>query len=150
LVGFGRRRLELLGDRGHVARVLQELLEDRPLTLTDGAAERRRLLIGHVELRHRRGCQRLGDLARRRVGVDAQRHLLVECAGAGVLPVATSTLSTDVAKSVCSAPDVPPAMLLLSPITCAIVFRAAITDGSVHLIVWAVSSSYLAGPAWRR
>src|SRR5919201_4650399 len=42
---------------------------------------------------------------------------------------------TDVLKSVWSAPDVPPAMSPLSPITCAIVFSAVITDGSVHLIL---------------
>src|SRR3954468_22022012 len=60
-----------------------------------------------------------------------------------------NTFETDVGKSVCSAPDVPPAMLLLLrsvPIVCS----ALTTDGSVHFIVWCDSLSYFAGPACRR
>ena len=60
------------------------------------------------------------------------------------------TLFTDVGKSVWTAPDVPPAMFAELPTTCAIVFSAAATDGSVHLILCAESSAYFAGPAWRR
>ena len=60
------------------------------------------------------------------------------------------TLLTEVGKSVCTAPDVPPAMFAELPITCAIVFSAAVTDASVHLILWADSSAYFAGPACRR
>ena len=60
------------------------------------------------------------------------------------------TLRTEVGKSVCSAPDVPPAMLSVSPRTWPIVFSAVFTDGSVHLILWVDSWSYFAGPAWRR
>ena len=60
------------------------------------------------------------------------------------------TFDTDVGKSVCSAPDVPPAMFDVSPRTCAIVFSAALTDGSVHLILCVGSWSYFSGPAWRR
>src|SRR6266851_4550404 len=44
------------------------------------------------------------------------------------------------------APEVPPARLDEFPITCAIVFIAVITEGSVHLILWAVNASYFAGP----
>src|SRR5436309_7391008 len=49
LVGRCRCRLELLLDAGHVTRALQEVLEDPPLALAGGGAERRRLLVGHVE-----------------------------------------------------------------------------------------------------
>src|ERR1700733_8121535 len=41
--------LELFLDAGHVARRLQEVLEDPPLALTGGGAEGRRLLVRHVE-----------------------------------------------------------------------------------------------------
>ena len=57
---------------------------------------------------------------------------------------------TEVLKPVCSAPDVPPAMLPLFPTTSAIAARAAFTDGSVHLIVCAVSAWYFACPNVRR
>src|SRR5262245_39576449 len=59
------------------------------------------------------------------------------------------SLLTEVGKSVCSAPDVPPAMLPESPRTCAIALSAAFTDTSVHLSVCEDSLSYLAGPAVR-
>src|SRR4051794_27137303 len=57
---------------------------------------------------------------------------------------AWKTWSTLVGKSVCSAPEVPPARFWVSPRTWAMVFSAAITDGSVHLMVWFVSWSYFA------
>src|SRR3978361_306469 len=60
------------------------------------------------------------------------------------------TLFTEVGKSVCSAPEVPPKMLPDALKTCAIVFSELITDGSVHLIAWVESWSYFAAPAWRR
>ena len=41
-------------------------------------------------------------------------------------------------------------MFDVSPRICAIVFSAAFTDGSVHLILCVASWSYFAGPAWRR
>src|SRR4030088_439257 len=70
LVRRHRGRLELLLDAAHVRRLLQEGLEEPPLALTGRAAERGRLLVGHVE-HHRR---RVGDcsLVRLvdRVGVD--------------------------------------------------------------------------------
>ena len=44
----------------------------------------------------------------------------------------------------------PPAMFELSPTICFIVVSAFVTDGSVHLILWAVSSLYFAGPNVRR
>src|SRR5437899_3032057 len=49
LVRRRRRRLELLLDAAHVGRGLNELLEEPPLALTGRAAERGRLLVGHVE-----------------------------------------------------------------------------------------------------
>ena len=61
-----------------------------------------------------------------------------------------NTLSTEVGKSVWSAPVVPPKMLPVSLKTDAIVLSAVFTDGSVHLILCAASRSYLAAPAWRR
>ena len=60
------------------------------------------------------------------------------------------TLVTDVGKSVCRAPCVPPSMLLVSPKTCAMSFSAVVTDGSVHGMSWLVSLSYMSGPAVRR
>ena len=45
-----------------------------------------------------------------------------------------NTFDTEVGKSVYSAPLVPPTMFWLSPRTPAIVVRAFVTDGSVHLI----------------
>src|SRR5689334_13484817 len=57
---------------------------------------------------------------------------------------------TESLKPYCSAPLVPPAMLLESPTICAIVLSAVITDGSVHLIVCLLSAWYLAGPNVRR
>ena len=60
------------------------------------------------------------------------------------------TLLTDVLKSVCSAPDLPPAMLFVSPMIFAIIRSAVFTDGSVHLILCFDSGSYFAGPAVRR
>ena len=46
---------------------------------------------------------------------------------------------TESLKPYWSAPLVPPAMFDVSPRIFAIVFSAVITDGSVHLILWAVS-----------
>src|SRR4051794_19897386 len=60
LVGLGRCGLQLLGDAVDVARVLDEVLEDLPLALADGGAERGGLEVGHIELRDRRLGQRLG------------------------------------------------------------------------------------------
>ena len=57
---------------------------------------------------------------------------------------------THVGKSVCSAPLVPPARFEASPTTPAIVFNALLTEASVHLILWAVSRSYFAGPNVRK
>src|SRR6266581_3040697 len=57
---------------------------------------------------------------------------------------------TESLKPYWSAPLVPPPILPVSPTTCAIVFRAVITDGSVHLILCALSASYFAGPQVRR
>src|SRR3954454_4540994 len=48
------------------------------------------------------------------------------------------------------APEVPPATLDVSPRICPIVFNAAATDGSVHLILCALRASYFAGPQVRR
>src|SRR3954464_9108523 len=42
------------------------------------------------------------------------------------------------------APEVPPATLDVSPRICPIVFNAAATDGSVHLILCALRASYFA------
>lgn len=57
---------------------------------------------------------------------------------------------TEAGYSVCSAPLVPPASRAGLPNSSASVVRAAVTDGSVHLIVCFASWSYLAGPAWDR
>ncbi|CAM5413260.1 hypothetical protein STANM309S_02131 [Streptomyces tanashiensis] len=57
---------------------------------------------------------------------------------------------TEAGYSVWSAPPGPPAMSDGLPKSSARVFRAAVTDGSVHLIVCFASWSYLAGPAWER
>ena len=58
------------------------------------------------------------------------------------------TLLTEVGKSVCSAPSVPPYTLLPCS-TWAMIRSAALTVGCVHGIVCAVSWSYRAGPAER-
>ena len=57
---------------------------------------------------------------------------------------------THVGKSVWSAPLVPPARFELSPTTCAIVFNATVTDGSVHFSLCWVSRLYFDGPNVRR
>src|SRR5438128_1866188 len=57
---------------------------------------------------------------------------------------------THVGKSVWSAPLEPPARFALSPTTCAIVFSAFVTEGSVHLSLWALSWLYFASPNVRR
>src|SRR4051812_31811016 len=57
---------------------------------------------------------------------------------------------TESLKPFCSAPLVPPAMLLVSPRIFPIVVSAVFTDGSVHLIVWALSALYFAAPNVRR
>src|SRR5438874_196642 len=85
LVGRCRGGLELLLDPGDVLRVPQEGLEDPPLALSGGGAERRRLLVRHVEhdrLRlPDRGLGRPGD----RIRVDARRDVLVARAEAALL-----------------------------------------------------------------
>ncbi len=60
------------------------------------------------------------------------------------------TWVTEVGKSICSAPLLPPAMLPLSLKICAMSLSAVVTDGSVHGISWLDSWSYLSGPAVRR
>src|SRR5438477_8836016 len=59
-------------------------------------------------------------------------------------------LVTQVGKSVCTDPLVPPARLALSPMTSPISFSAFVTDESVHLILCWLSASYFAGPYVRR
>src|SRR5216684_5428401 len=77
LVRRCRSRFQLLLDAADVLRVPKELLEQAPFALTGGTAERRRLLVGHVEddrLRRRdRSLAQFGDGVR----VDAGRHVLV-------------------------------------------------------------------------
>ena len=53
---------------------------------------------------------------------------------------------TDWLNESCSAPAVPPAMFDVSPRIFPIDLRAVVTDGSVHLILCALSASYFAGP----
>src|SRR6476659_614264 len=77
LVRRRRGRLQLLLDSRHVRRVLQVLLEEPPLALARGRAERGRLLVGHVEDHVLRRRDRRGGCPRRRVRVDARRHVLV-------------------------------------------------------------------------
>src|SRR5581483_3023000 len=85
LVGRRGGRLELLLDPRHVLRVAQELLEQPPFALAGRTAERRRLLVRHVEhdgLRAEdRGLARLRD----RVRIHARRHVLVARAEAALL-----------------------------------------------------------------
>src|SRR5579864_202627 len=57
---------------------------------------------------------------------------------------------TDVLNPFCSAPLVPPAMLLVSPTIFAIVVSAVFTEGSVHLILCWLSASYFAAPNVRK
>ena len=57
---------------GHVRRVAQEVLEEAPLALADGRAERARLLVGHVEGDVLRLRDRRGGRAGGRVRVDAR------------------------------------------------------------------------------
>src|SRR5581483_666724 len=57
---------------------------------------------------------------------------------------------THVGKSVWSAPLLPPARFELSPTIWAISLSAFVTDGSVHLILCALSASYFVGPNVRR
>src|SRR5580765_5288166 len=71
------RRFELLLDAGDVRGVLQELLEDAPLSLAGGGAERRRLVVRHVEHDGLRGPDRRLGRPRDRVRVDARRDVLV-------------------------------------------------------------------------
>src|SRR5947199_1658237 len=78
LVGLRGRRLELLRDAVHVARVLQEVLEDLELALADRGPEGGRLEIREVEARRLRLLERLCDRALGRVGIGAERHVLVE------------------------------------------------------------------------
>src|SRR5437588_11185969 len=77
LVRRYRGGLQLLLDAADVARALQALLEEPPLTLTVRAAERRRLLVRHVEYdRLRAGDRGLVCLVDR-VGVDRRAELVV-------------------------------------------------------------------------
>jgi hypothetical protein len=59
-------------------------------------------------------------------------------------------LSTQVGKSVCKAPLVPPVMFDESPMILAMYCSAFVTDGSVHLIWCAESWSYFAAPHIRK
>src|SRR5262245_48478477 len=61
-----------------------------------------------------------------------------------------NALVTESLKLNCSAPLDPPATLLVSPTTCAMVLSAAITEGSVHLILCWLSAWYFAGPFERK
>ena len=63
--------------------------------------------------------------------------------------VAENTAATEVGKSVCRAPAVPPAMLSMSPTIFAISVSASLTDWSVHGISCFVSWSYFSAPAVR-
>src|SRR6476646_10644920 len=63
---------------------------------------------------------------------------------------AENAFVTESLKLYCSAPEDPPARLDELPSTCPIVFSAASTDGSVHLILCADSALYFAGPYVRR
>src|SRR5262245_23436401 len=92
LVGRRRRGLELLLDPADVARLSQEVLEEPPLALSDGGAERGRLLVGHVEgdvlrLRDRgrgRACRRIRVDARRQPRVAAREAALLRPDGRGL------------------------------------------------------------------
>src|SRR5436190_12707021 len=77
LVGLRRRRLELRGDPVYVLRVLQEVLEQTPLTLRSRCSEGRRLHVRHVEDHGLRGLERRLGGPRDRVRVHAWAHLLV-------------------------------------------------------------------------
>ena len=59
------------------------------------------------------------------------------------------TCVTEVGKSVCSAFEVPPA-ILSDWSSLPICVSASVTDGSVQGISCFVSWSYFSGPAWRR
>src|SRR4051794_23386806 len=71
------RGLELLLDSGHVLRVLEELLEQPPLTLSGRRAKRRRLVVGHVEDDRLRCQERRLDGLRDRIGIHARGHVVV-------------------------------------------------------------------------
>src|SRR6266536_5461202 len=74
----GRRcSLELLRDSVHVARLLEEVLEQLPLALAGCPAERGRLLVGHVEHDRLCGLDRCLGRLRDRVRIDARRHVVV-------------------------------------------------------------------------
>src|ERR1051325_4856233 len=77
LVRLRRRGLQLAGDAVHVLRVLEEVLEQSPLALAGGAAERRGLRVRHVE--HDRLRLRERDLgrARDRIRIHARAHVVV-------------------------------------------------------------------------
>src|SRR5258708_3487028 len=77
LVGRRCGRFQLLLDPTDVLRVPEELLEQAPLALAGGAAERRRLLVGHVEHDRLRGRDRSLAQLRDGVRVDAGGHVLV-------------------------------------------------------------------------
>src|SRR4029079_17896589 len=70
LVGRGRGCLQLLLDARDVLRVPEELLEQPPLALPCRAAERRRLLVRHVEHDGLRGSDQGLASAGYRVGVS--------------------------------------------------------------------------------
>ena len=89
----------------------------------------------------------------RRHRVKAFALALAATAGAATIAASGSVLNalvTEPGKSVCSAPDTPPAMLPVSPTIFAIVASASFTDWSVHGILCSVSWSYLSAPTWRR
>src|SRR3954470_17527689 len=71
------RRLERLLRARDVARVLQEVLQDLPLALTDRRAERCRGEVGHVEPERLGVGQRLGRRLQQRIRVLVGRDVLV-------------------------------------------------------------------------
>src|ERR1700750_733934 len=85
LVGRLRGCLQLLLDALDVAGLLQELLEQPPLALTRGRAERRRLVVGHVEgdrlRRQQWSFRRPGD----RVRIALRGHVVIPRAEAALL-----------------------------------------------------------------
>src|SRR5437773_1908358 len=77
LVRRGGCCLELRGDARRVARRLEEVLEQSPLARAGGRAERRRLLVRHVEHDGLRGADRCFRGAGDRIRIDARRDVLV-------------------------------------------------------------------------
>src|SRR5215831_9399478 len=77
LVRLRGGRLQLLCDPLHVLGVLEEVLEQAPLALAGGRAERGRLVVGHVEHNRLRLLHRHGGRARDRVGEHTRAHVVV-------------------------------------------------------------------------